>query len=106
MGDPLFFAKPFDPMIHRLLTFPEHNLFSAMGPGDVSADQSINPVPTIAALNGHTFAGSFTLDLACDCRVMSDDSRRNASLCMNKVHIGGALFHQFGTFVKAKVTDL
>ncbi|GJE94266.1 ClpP/crotonase-like domain-containing protein [Phanerochaete sordida] len=84
LKDPLFFVKLFDPMIHRLLTFP---------------------IPTIAALNGHTFAGSFALALACDYRVMTDGCARNAWLCMNEVHIGGTLSFQFGTLVKAKVTD-
>lgn len=82
--DPLFFSKLFDPLIHRLLTFP---------------------IPTIAALNGHAFAGAAALALSCDYRVMTDGSARNAWICMNEVHFGAALSYQFGCLVKAKVTD-
>lgn len=43
------------------------------------------PVPVIAAINGHCFAGGFMLALCCDYRVMTDGSRRRAWLCMNEV---------------------
>ncbi|EKM57765.1 uncharacterized protein PHACADRAFT_139039 [Phanerochaete carnosa HHB-10118-sp] len=82
--DPLFFPKLYDPMLHRLLTFP---------------------IPTIAALNGHTFAGGFILALCCDYRVMTDGSKRNAWMCMNEVHFGAAWPYPFGLIVQAKVTD-
>jgi len=42
-------------------------------------------VPTVTAINGHCFAGGFMLSLACDYRVMTDGSKRNAWLCMNEV---------------------
>lgn len=42
-------------------------------------------VPTVAAINGHCFAGGFMLSLVCDYRVMIDGSKRNAWLCMNEV---------------------
>lgn len=42
-------------------------------------------VPTIAAINGHCFAGGMMLSLACDYRVMTDGSERNTWLCMNEV---------------------
>jgi Delta3-Delta2-enoyl-CoA isomerase len=42
-------------------------------------------VPTIAAVNGHCFAGGFILAMACDYRVMTDGSKRNAWMCMNEV---------------------
>jgi len=42
-------------------------------------------VPTIAAINGHCFAGGVMLALCCDYRVMTDGSRRRALLCMNEV---------------------
>ncbi|GJE85516.1 enoyl-CoA hydratase/isomerase family protein [Phanerochaete sordida] len=82
--DPLFFPRFYDPMLHRLFTFP---------------------IPTIAALNGHTFAGAFMLALSCDYRVMTDGSKRNAWLCMNEVHFGAAWPYPFGAIVQAKVTD-
>jgi enoyl-CoA hydratase/carnithine racemase len=46
---------------------------------------TLPPVPTIAAINGHCFAGAFILALTCDYRVMTDGSKRNAWLCMNEV---------------------
>ena len=42
-------------------------------------------VPTIAAINGHCYAGGLMLSLVCDYRVMTDGSTRNAWLCMNEV---------------------
>lgn len=82
--DPLFFPRFYDPMLLRLFTFP---------------------IPTIAALNGHTFAGAFMLALSCDYRVMTDGSKRNAWLCMNEIHFGAAWPYPFGAIVQSKVTD-
>ncbi len=42
-------------------------------------------VPTIAAINGHCYAGALMLALVCDYRVMTDGSSRHAWLCMNEV---------------------
>jgi hypothetical protein len=42
-------------------------------------------VPTIAAINGHAFAGGFMLSMACDYRVMTDGAKRRAWLSMNEV---------------------
>ncbi|KAH9485696.1 Enoyl-CoA delta isomerase 3 [Psilocybe cubensis] len=67
LADPNFFQQTFNPMLTRLLTFP---------------------IPTIAAINGHCFAGGFVLAQACDYRVMTDGSTRNAWLCMNEIHFG------------------
>lgn len=50
-------------------------------------DPSFTPVPTIAAINGHCYAGGFMLSLACDYRVMTDGTSRNAWLCMNEVSL-------------------
>jgi enoyl-CoA hydratase/carnithine racemase len=41
-------------------------------------------VPTICAINGHCFAAGFMFSLACDYRVMTDGSTRNAWMCMNE----------------------
>lgn len=82
--DPFFWSKFYDPMVHRLLTFP---------------------IPTVAALNGHTFAGAMILSLSCDYRVMVDGSKRNAWMCMNEVQFGAAWPYPFGLVVHAKVTD-
>ena len=42
-------------------------------------------VPVIAAINGHSFAGGMILAMACDYRVMTDGSKRNAWMSMNEV---------------------
>ena len=42
-------------------------------------------VPVVAVINGHGFAGGMVLAMACDYRVMTDGSKRNAWLCMNEV---------------------
>ncbi|EIW57361.1 ClpP/crotonase [Trametes versicolor FP-101664 SS1] len=76
-----FFPVIFNPMLHRLLTFP---------------------IPTIAAVNGHAFAGGMALAMACDYRVMSDGSKRNAWLCMNEIHFGATLPLSLVAVLKAK----
>ena len=45
----------------------------------------LDPVPVIAAINGHTFAGGMVLALSCDYRIMTDGSKRNAWMSMNEV---------------------
>lgn len=42
-------------------------------------------VPTVAAINGHCFAAGMMLSLACDYRIMTDGSKRNAWITMNEV---------------------
>jgi len=84
--DPNFFRLTFDPLLERILTFP---------------------IPTIAAINGHCFAGGLMLSMACDYRVMTDGSKRNCWLSMNEVHFGAPwpasfaviLWSKFGTGV-------
>ncbi|KAF8896225.1 ClpP/crotonase-like domain-containing protein [Infundibulicybe gibba] len=81
--NPNFFpVSTFDPLLVRLLTFP---------------------IPTIAAINGHCYAGGFMLTLACDYRVMTDGSKRNAWLCMNEVHFGATWPLSFAAILRAKV---
>ena len=71
----------FNPLLARLLTFPRMTSFVFL-----KRDQFTRvPVPTIAAINGHCFAGGFMLALTCDYRVMTDGSSRRAWLCMNEV---------------------
>ncbi|KAJ7739320.1 ClpP/crotonase-like domain-containing protein [Mycena olivaceomarginata] len=67
-----FFPLTFNPLLERLIKFP---------------------IPTICAINGHCFAGGFMLSLACDYRVMTDGSKRNAWLCMNEVDFGAVWPH-------------
>jgi len=80
--DPNFFQLIFDPMLIRLLTFP---------------------IPTVAAINGHCYAGGLMLSLVCDYRVMVDGSSRNAWLCMNEVHFGAPWPWSFTAILKAKI---
>ncbi|PSR88974.1 hypothetical protein PHLCEN_2v4936 [Hermanssonia centrifuga] len=82
--NPFFFPNVFNPMLYRLFTFP---------------------IPTVAAINGHCFAGGMMLSLSCDYRVMTDGSTRNAWMCMNEVHFGASWPLPFGLIARAKVTD-
>jgi enoyl-CoA hydratase/carnithine racemase len=84
VGDPNFFPTTFNPLLTRLLTFP---------------------IPTIAAINGHCFAAGFMVSIACDYRVMTDGSIRNAWLCMNEVHFGATWPLSFASVLRAKVGD-
>jgi acetyl-CoA carboxylase carboxyltransferase component len=71
----------FNTLLARLITFPsESYVTTGFGIADDSA-----LVPTIAAVNGHCFAGGYILAMACDYRVMTDGSKRNAWICMNEV---------------------
>lgn len=55
----------YNPVILRLLSFP---------------------LLTVAAINGHCFAGGFLLSLACDFRLMREELEgRRAWCCMNEV---------------------
>jgi len=46
------------------------------------------PVPTVAAINGHAFAGGAFLALACDYRVMREDK---GWFCISEVDVGVAI---------------
>ncbi|KAK7454460.1 hypothetical protein VKT23_011216 [Stygiomarasmius scandens] len=81
VNDPNFFPLTYNPLLHRLITFP---------------------LPTIAAINGHCFAGGFMLAMACDYRVMTDGSKRNTWLCMNEVHFGAGWPTSFGGILTTK----
>jgi len=83
-SDPAFFAETLNPMVARLLEFP---------------------IPTIAAINGHCFAGGMLLALTCDYRVMTDGSKRNAWMCMNEVHFGAVWPLSFAALLRAKFGD-
>jgi len=82
--NPGFFPLIFNPLLARLLDFP---------------------IPIIAAINGHCFAGGFMLALACDYRIMTDGSKRNAWICMNEVHFGAPWPLSFGALMRAKLPD-
>ncbi|KAI0711919.1 ClpP/crotonase [Cerioporus squamosus] len=79
-----FFPVIFNPLLYRLLTFP---------------------IPTVAAVNGHSFAGGMVLAMACDYRVMTDGSKRNAWMCMNEIHFGAAIPNSLIAVLKAKASN-
>ncbi|RKP11742.1 ClpP/crotonase-like domain-containing protein [Piptocephalis cylindrospora] len=57
------------------------------------------PIPTIAAINGHAFAGGFLLAAAHDYRVMRSD---RGFLCMNEVDLPGPLSPGMAAVLRAK----
>ncbi|TBU32558.1 ClpP/crotonase [Dichomitus squalens] len=79
-----FFPLIFNPAIHRLITFP---------------------IPIIAAVNGHSFAGGMVLAMACDYRVMTDGSKRNAWMCMNEIHFGAQIPLPLVAVLRAKASN-
>jgi len=84
MANPNFFPQTCNPFLARLLTFP---------------------IPTVAAINGHCFAAGMMLSLACDYRVMTDGSNRNAWITMNEIHFGAPWPLSFAALLRAKVSD-
>ncbi|KAG9013917.1 hypothetical protein FRB94_004297 [Tulasnella sp. JGI-2019a] len=73
-----FIFNNFVPILNKLMTFP---------------------IPTVCALNGHTFAAGFMLALACDYRVMTSG---RAWACMNEVHFGAPFPHSFAALLQEK----
>ena len=59
LGNPSFVPTEFEPLLRRVLSFP---------------------IPTVAAINGHAFAGGFMLALAHDYRIMR---KGRGFLCLN-----------------------
>ncbi|THG97668.1 hypothetical protein EW145_g7571 [Phellinidium pouzarii] len=80
----LLHSETFNPLLARLLTFP---------------------IPVIAAINGHCFAGGFMLALACDYRVMTDGRERRAWCCMNEIHFGAPWPASMAALVRVKISD-
>ncbi|KAK1222834.1 hypothetical protein PQX77_014256 [Marasmius sp. AFHP31] len=80
-GNPNFFPMTYNPLLERILTFP---------------------IPTIAAINGHCFAGAFMLSLACDYRVVVDGSKRRVWLSMNEVLFGSNWPSSFGRLLLSR----
>lgn len=79
IADPYFFNEYFNPLFTELLTFP---------------------IPTIAAIGGHAFAGGCTLALAHDYRVMNG---ARGYLCMNEIEFGAPIPSGMFGAVKAAV---
>lgn len=77
-----FFPNIYNPMMIQLLSYP---------------------IPTIAAINGHCFAGGMVLSLCCDYRIMTDGSKRNAWLSMNEIFLGSPVPLSFANLLRAKI---
>ncbi len=58
------------------------------------------PIPVIAALNGHTFAGGAFLALSCDYRIMRED---RGWFCLSEVDVGVPIGEQNTALLLAKV---
>ncbi|KAM3416541.1 enoyl-CoA hydratase/isomerase family protein [Cercospora zeina] len=78
---PTYFETCLYPLWHRVLTFP---------------------MPTVAVLPGHAFAGGFILALLHDYRIMNP---AKGWLCMNEIQLGGALRSQMMAVFRTKVRD-
>jgi enoyl-CoA hydratase/carnithine racemase len=59
------------------------------------------PVPTVAAINGHAFAGGALLAAACDYRVMRED---RGWLCMAEVDVGVPIDPALISLLRTKLT--
>ena len=76
-----FVQREFEPFLARLIAFP---------------------VPTVAVINGHAFAGGFMLALACDYRVMNAE---RGYACLNEVQLGLPLTPGMSALVSAKLSS-
>ncbi|CDO70869.1 hypothetical protein BN946_scf184804.g1 [Trametes cinnabarina] len=90
------FGTNFFPSMHRL-TYPIYN--------PMIERLLALPIPTIAAVNGHAFAGGMALAMACDYRVMTDGSKRNAWISMNEIQFGATLPLSLAAILKAKAPN-
>jgi enoyl-CoA hydratase/carnithine racemase len=62
-----------------------------------------SPLPTVAALNGHAFAGGAMLALACDFRVMRTD---RGYFCIPEIDLGLPLAPGMASLIQAKLSKL
>lgn len=81
IADPNFFDTHLNALLEKLLTFP---------------------IPTIAAVNGHAFAGGFGMACAHDYRVMN---AKRGYLCMNEIDFGAPLPHGLQQALASKIGD-
>ncbi|PWZ00173.1 ClpP/crotonase [Testicularia cyperi] len=82
IADPHFFDRCLNNLYEKLMTFP---------------------VPTIASVNGHAFAGGFGLACAHDYRVMNES---RGYLCMNEIDFGAPLPHGLQMALASKISDI
>ncbi|ADV21442.1 enoyl-CoA hydratase/isomerase [Cryptococcus gattii E566] len=76
-----FFEEVYDPVMWRLLTFP---------------------LLTIAAINGHAFAGGMVLALCCDYRIITSGK---GFMCMNEITFGSPLPNSFSTLLANRIPN-
>jgi enoyl-CoA hydratase/carnithine racemase len=62
-----------------------------------------SPIPSVAALNGHAFAGGAMLALACDFRVMRTD---RGFFCIPEIDLGLPLHPGMSALIQARVPKL
>ncbi|KAK4051560.1 hypothetical protein OIV83_002700 [Microbotryomycetes sp. JL201] len=78
---PRFWPDYYYAVLRRLLTFPMH---------------------TVAAVNGHSFAGGFCLMLACDQRIIKGE---RAWCCMNEIAFGAPIPAGMASVLQAKLSQ-
>src|SRR5262245_49117832 len=62
-----------------------------------------SPIPSVAALNGHAFAGGAMLALACDFRVMRSD---RGFFCIPEIDLGLPLHPGMASIIQARLPKL
>ncbi|HTO70700.1 MAG TPA: enoyl-CoA hydratase/isomerase family protein [Myxococcota bacterium] len=62
-----------------------------------------SPIPSVAALNGHAFAGGAMLALACDFRVMRND---RGFFCIPEIDLGLPLHPGMAALIQARLPKL
>jgi enoyl-CoA hydratase/carnithine racemase len=62
-----------------------------------------SPVPSVAALNGHAFAGGAMLALACDFRIMRSD---RGFFCIPEIDLGLPLHPGMASLIQARLPKL
>ncbi|KAH8896867.1 enoyl-CoA hydratase/isomerase [Thozetella sp. PMI_491] len=80
MRDPTFWEKHFYPVLRRLITYP---------------------MPTVALVNGHAFAGGIMLAMHHDYRVFND---AKGYLCVNELQFGAPIPPPLTNIFKTKVS--
>ncbi|KAF8822141.1 enoyl-coa hydratase/isomerase family protein [Cardiosporidium cionae] len=94
VGDGKFFCNGLD--FDELFTDPSRLLLTFH---KLLARLLAFPVPLVAAINGHAFAGGAMIALACDFRLMS---KARGFLCVNEVDIGLMLTPGMCAVIRAK----
>eukprot|EP01095_Lingulamoeba_sp_RSL-Kostka_P010717 TRINITY_DN3914_c0_g1_i2.p1 TRINITY_DN3914_c0_g1~~TRINITY_DN3914_c0_g1_i2.p1 ORF type:complete len:238 (-),score=56.14 TRINITY_DN3914_c0_g1_i2:35-748(-) len=100
IGEGKFFSNGFD--LPRFEKFPEERPVFISDFISLVCRLLTFPVPSIAAINGHAFAGGCMLSLAHDFRIMRND---RGFICMNEVDIKLVLGIGMNWLIIAKIGD-